>query len=159
VADSGRPAFQRGTDRILGGVCAGLAAGFHVDPLVVRIVFVILAFFQGVGLFIYLVLWLVMPEAADRAAPGRSGFDSMADDLKRVGGELRAQFGSGGRVPPGVQSAPRGRQTLVLGLFLVVFGGLLLAINTGLVRWTVVWPVVVIALGVALLVSALERRA
>ena len=158
MPDSGRPAFQRGSDRILGGVCSGLAAGFHLDPLVVRIVFVILAFFQGVGLFIYLVLWLVMPEAAEGSAPGRSGFDSMADDLKRVGGEMRAQLGLGGGPQPGVQPANRGRQTLVLGLFLVVFGGLLLAINTGLVQWTVVWPVVVIALGVALLARALERR-
>ncbi len=58
--------FYRGRDRILGGVCSGLAEGFHLDPLVVRVLFVLLIFLQGVGIFLYVVLWLVMPERLDR---------------------------------------------------------------------------------------------
>ena len=41
--------FYRSKNRILGGVCAGLAEGFHVDPLWVRVVFLLLVFLQGVG--------------------------------------------------------------------------------------------------------------
>jgi len=59
---AGQQPFYRGSDRIVGGVCSGLAAGFHIDPLWVRLAFVLLAFVQGIGLFIYIVLWLVMPE-------------------------------------------------------------------------------------------------
>jgi phage shock protein C len=85
--------FHRGKDRILGGVCSGLAEGLHIDPLWVRLGFVLLAFLQGVGLFIYIVLWLVMPEQAEGNDGTRSGFDSMSADLKRIGSELRGQFG------------------------------------------------------------------
>lgn len=156
----GQQAFRRGGDRIVGGVCSGIAAGFHVDPLWVRLAFVILAFFQGIGLFLYIVLWLVMPEKEEGQAPARSGFDSMTDDVRRIGDELRAQFrgGPGAAGDPAARPVGRGTQTLVLGIILVVLGGLLLAVNTRLISWTVVWPVAVIALGVGLLVRALDRR-
>ena len=149
-------AFHRGNDRILGGVCSGMAAGFHVDVLWVRLAFVILAFFQGIGLFIYIVLWLVMPEETESGA--RSGFDSMADDLRRVGMELRGQFSG----PPDPSSASRsivGSQAFVLGVVLVILGAILLGVNTGLVTWSVIWPVAVIAIGLGLLLRGFGRRA
>ncbi len=156
----GRQAFHRGNDRILGGVCSGLAAGFHLDPLWVRLAFVLLAFFQGIGLFLYLVLWLVMPEQPDGGAPMRSGFDSMADDLKRIAGELKDQFaGRAVAAAADVPSQPvgRGTQGLVLGIILVAVGALLLGVNTRIVTWSEVWPVVVIALGAVLLIRAANR--
>ncbi len=87
--------FRRGKDRILGGVCSGLAEGLRIDPLWVRLGFVLLAFLQGVGLLIYIVLWLVMPEQVEGQDRMGSGFDSMSADLKRIGAELRSQFGVG----------------------------------------------------------------
>src|SRR5438067_971776 len=53
--------LRRGSDRIVGGVCAGLAVYFGVDPLLVRVVFVILALVPpGIGILLYLVLWFLM---------------------------------------------------------------------------------------------------
>lgn len=50
-------------DRKLVGVCAGIAEYFDIDPTVVRVVFVFLGLPGGApGVFLYLVLWLVMPE-------------------------------------------------------------------------------------------------
>lgn len=149
-------AFYRGSDRIIGGVCAGLAAGFRIDALWIRLAFVLLAFVQGVGLFIYIVLWLVMPERVEGAAP-RSGFDAMAADMRRVTQEVRGQLGMGGGGTPLPET--RTGQSLVLGLVLVLVGVTLLAANTGLVTWTVVLPAVVIIVGVVLLIRTIERRA
>jgi phage shock protein PspC (stress-responsive transcriptional regulator) len=56
--------FYRDPDgRILGGVCAGIAAYFAWDPLIFRILFAILILAGGFGLALYLVLWVVLPEA------------------------------------------------------------------------------------------------
>src|SRR2546425_333791 len=85
--------FYRSKNRILGGVCAGLAEGFHIDPLWVRVVFLLLVFLQGVGLFLYVVLWLVMPERLEDGGQ-RNGFDAMTADLSRIWGEFRHDFGS-----------------------------------------------------------------
>jgi len=61
-------------DRMVAGVCGGLAAQFGVPTAVIRLAFVLLTFFSGgAGLLIYLVLWIVMPsdewsdEQAERA--------------------------------------------------------------------------------------------
>lgn len=178
---SGDQAFYRGSDRIIGGVCSGLATGFRISALWVRIAFVLLAFLQGIGLFIYIVLWLVMPERIEGQAGPRSGFESMAADLRRVRRELQAQFGGlvGLRrtTPPADQSSaatstatsepaptsvPSGTgnsQSLVLGVVLVLLGAVVFAANTGVVSWSVMWPAGVIVIGVVLLVRTLERRA
>ncbi len=49
------------SDRILGGVCSGLARYFNIDTTIVRLIFVI-AVLSGVSPLLYLVLWVVMPE-------------------------------------------------------------------------------------------------
>src|SRR5690349_16193781 len=67
--------WYRGSDRILGGVCSGLAAGLRIDPLWVRVAFVLLALVQGIGILIYVVLWFVIPESAGVQPIGRSRFD------------------------------------------------------------------------------------
>jgi len=50
-------------NRMLFGVAGGLAEYFRVDPVIVRVLFILLAFASGVGAFIYLVLALIMPRA------------------------------------------------------------------------------------------------
>jgi phage shock protein C len=57
-------------DRVIGGVAGGLAHYLSVDPVVIRLVFVILAVFGGGGILAYIVAWIVIPEApADGPAP------------------------------------------------------------------------------------------
>jgi len=51
------------SDRMVAGVCAGLAEYFSVDPVLVRLVFVLLALAGGPGVLLYIVLWIIMPEA------------------------------------------------------------------------------------------------
>jgi signal transduction histidine kinase/phage shock protein PspC (stress-responsive transcriptional regulator) len=50
-------------DRIIGGVCGGLGAHLGVDPMVVRLAMVVLTLADGVGILVYLVAWLRLPEA------------------------------------------------------------------------------------------------
>lgn len=169
--------FHRGKDRILGGVCSGLAEGLHIDPLWVRLGFVLLAFLQGVGLLLYILLWLVMPEQVEGEEGSRSGFDSMTADLRRIGNELRGQFGgtpkpstaaestsagatttSPGSPTGGASATPAGRQSIALGVVLVAVGLILLGANTGLIQWSLIWPAVLIILGVLLLARTLDRR-
>ncbi|KAA3659261.1 MAG: PspC domain-containing protein [Chloroflexi bacterium] len=49
-------------NRMVAGVCAGLANYFNIDPTIVRLLFVILGLVGGSAVLIYLVLWIVMPE-------------------------------------------------------------------------------------------------
>jgi phage shock protein PspC (stress-responsive transcriptional regulator) len=53
--------------RVFGGVCAGISAYLDWDPLVMRIIFAVLILPGGFGLALYLILWLVLPEAKTTA--------------------------------------------------------------------------------------------
>jgi phage shock protein C len=138
--------LQRGPDRVFGGVCAGLAHYFGVDPLLIRISFVILAILHGIGILLYVVLWLLMKPAADEPAGSGLGdrIRTMGDE---IGADVRAGLGTGG--------AAGKNRTLWLGVILIGFGAYFLLDNLGLFngfRWDLFWPAVLIAVGIIFLV-------
>lgn len=51
------------TDKKIAGVCGGIAEYFNIDSLIVRIVFLALALGGSVGIWIYLLVWLLAPKA------------------------------------------------------------------------------------------------
>ena len=54
-------------ERMIGGVCGGLGEHFELDPILFRAAFLVLAFVGGLGILLYVVLWLLMPAAAPRS--------------------------------------------------------------------------------------------
>jgi phage shock protein PspC (stress-responsive transcriptional regulator) len=89
--DTTRRLLQRNTrDGKIGGVAAGLADYFAIDPTIVRLAFVLLVFAGGFGIAAYLVAWLVMP-AADGSAPARA--PGTEDDRRWTVGLLVAAVG------------------------------------------------------------------
>ncbi|PWJ40075.1 phage shock protein C (PspC) family protein [Sediminitomix flava] len=55
--------FRHPNDQIIGGVAAGLASYFSIDPILVRVAFFALSFYNGVGIFLYLMMFVITPEA------------------------------------------------------------------------------------------------
>jgi phage shock protein C len=49
------------TDKKIGGVCAGLANYFDLDPTIVRVIWFLAVFFGGTGLLVYIIMWIVLP--------------------------------------------------------------------------------------------------
>jgi phage shock protein C len=180
MAETAGGVLRRGSDRIVGGVCSGLAAYFGVDTLLVRVVFVILALTPpGVGIILYLVLWFLMEP------PGTpvSASHSVGDRLRAMGQEIREDFRTGfsrsqaggptapppttggpGEPPP--SGPPRGRgwwgpdyggrpRGLWAGIILIAVGAYFLLANAGLLsgfRWDLFWPIVLIIIGLLVLV-------
>lgn len=54
-------------NRIIGGVCAGMGAYWRIDPWILRIIFLALILAGGLGILIYLILYIVLPEARTTA--------------------------------------------------------------------------------------------
>jgi len=50
-------------NRILGGVCSGMAEYFNIDHVIMRVLFVIFAFFAMGGAIVYIALWIILPPA------------------------------------------------------------------------------------------------
>ena len=54
--------LTRSDDKMIGGVCAGLAEYLDIDTSIVRIVWVLMVLFAGFGILLYVILWLIMPK-------------------------------------------------------------------------------------------------
>jgi len=67
IPHSSRRLYRDSDNRFLGGVCAGLAAWFNMNMWIVRFVFILLACGGGFGVLIYIVLWILLPEAKTTA--------------------------------------------------------------------------------------------
>ncbi len=60
--------MYRDTDnRIIGGVCSGMGAYWDIDPVIIRILFIAFALAGGLGVLVYLILYIVIPEAKTTA--------------------------------------------------------------------------------------------
>ena len=55
--------MRSSTDSKIAGVCGGLADYFDIDPMIVRILWVVLVVCGGTGLLAYIILWIVLPLA------------------------------------------------------------------------------------------------
>ncbi len=120
------------SERILGGVAGGFADYLNVDPVLIRLAFVALSLLGGVGALLYLVAWLIVPEAAD---PGDRPEPAVAPDE------------GGSRAKPMVP-VWAGISLLVL----LVFVGGFRHVGFGL-DGQVLWPFVLILFGAAILWS------
>lgn len=77
-------------ERIIAGVAGGLAAYFGIDPLFIRIGFIVLALFNGIGIMLYLALWLIVPNA-NSLSEGRATVQEAIVEMQAFVGELIAR--------------------------------------------------------------------
>ena len=125
-------------DRVIAGVCAGIARWLRVDPTIVRIAAVLLAFANGVGLLVYLVAAVVLPDDAPGAGAGAGAGETKAEAKPDAGG-----------------AAPQ-RQNVehALALGCITLGALLLVRSVSpFFPDHIVWPATVVALGLGLVWS------
>jgi phage shock protein PspC (stress-responsive transcriptional regulator) len=56
--------FRNENDKILGGVCSGIANYFAIDPVIVRIIFLVVGLAFGTGILAYIIMWIAVPSSA-----------------------------------------------------------------------------------------------
>lgn len=141
-------------DKILTGVCGGLAEYFRVDPVLVRLAFVIITVLWGAGLLVYLALAIIMPSPAHQtltsAETVRQNLDELSNEATARAAELRAALKGGDD-----------RRRTAFGLFLVLIGLLAIAAQTGMLRgasWSTFGPLILIGLGGAVALGVFHRR-
>lgn len=78
------------TEKMVAGVCGGLAEYFNVDPVIVRLIMVLITLTSGLGVPVYLLLWLIMP----RSAAFSSQAPSSLDDASNLFGQNQTYQGS-----------------------------------------------------------------
>jgi phage shock protein C len=133
------------TNKVIAGVAGGLGEYFAIDPTIVRILFVLLFFFSGTGLLIYIVLWIVMPKE-----------DSILNDPKDHIKENMNEFKSSARkFAHDIRLNSGGEKSKVwVGLVVIILGFLLLLNTLGFynqIYFAHFWPVLLVIIGLLML--------
>jgi len=149
------------TNKVVAGVCGGIAEYLQVDPTLVRVFFVVGTIVTGgLGLLGYIVLIVLMP-LPGQAAPfvKTAGVTTSTVDTA-ASGDPTAQSTpiAPARVPEDPEAPERRRAAF--GMVLIALGAIFLFSNAGvfrIVRWDLVWPLVFIAIGALLLAQRVRR--
>lgn len=133
------------TDKMVAGVCGGLAAYLNVDSVLVRFAFLMLVFASGIGLPLYFILMILMPSENNIMNANHS--DSEMEDGIKINKEDIANLKSNDR-SAGAPSQSQG--PIVFAIVLILIGFYLLAQNMGILGWiNVSWlgPLLIIGIG------------
>jgi phage shock protein C len=137
------------TDQMIGGVCGGLGQYLKIDSTIIRLLFVLLALGSGVGFALYLILWVIIPYTdegkTNASETPRSSADEIAQRVRSMGDDVRHAI-----------SEPNPTTGLIVGGALVILGCLFLLNSLNLpwlhrFRFDVIWPLLVIGAGVAVI--------
>ncbi len=141
------------TDKLIAGVCGGLAAYFGIDPVLVRLAFVVVSAVWGSGLLVYVVLAVIMPRPGSTGSTAetvRRNIDELSDQAHERADALRQTW----------RTADRRRRRTIFALALIAVGLLMLGGQFGvfmLLTWAVVAPVLMVLLGIAILLGVFGR--
>jgi phage shock protein C len=113
---------------VIGGVCGGLGRYVGIDPVLFRLAFVLLLLLGGSGILLYIIAWIIIPEARE------------------------------GEEPEFVPSREGGSATTIIGLALVAFGGVLLVQRFApWFDARVVGGLIIVAIGLAIVMRGIRR--
>jgi phage shock protein PspC (stress-responsive transcriptional regulator) len=133
------------SDRVIAGICGGLGNYFDIDPIIFRILFVLLVVFGGSGVLIYIILWIVVPEEGEAERKGevsekiKEGANKMAEEIKESSPDTKHS----GRALAGI---------------IVILVGLMFLGQNFIPRWYInfwkLWPLLIVVVGVSIIIGS-----
>jgi len=140
--------YRSRRNSIIGGVAGGIAEALDIDPVIIRVIFVLLVFAGGSGGLLYLILWIVLPldPEYDRNFKNSQTMNNSfnEDPLKKE---------------PDPWSKPKNDGTLIAGLILIALGIIFLIIRfVPRIDFGDLWPVILLVAGIALIWSSFSKH-
>lgn len=146
------------TDQVIDGVCGGIADYFNVDPVIIRLIFVVFIFLDGFGIILYIILAIIMPRDEKQLPKDtiQENVMEMGERIKDAGEKFSNALSMEGR-------EQRSKHFRWFGLFLILLGLYFLLKNLNMLNWfnkwvnmDLFWPLILIFIGAWMLISRLR---
>lgn len=144
--------YRSKKNRVVAGVCGGLAEYLNIDAIIIRIIFFLIILYGGSGILLYLALWLLLPEENSTLTSSKEVIDSNKKEIEIEAKKFAKQ----------AETAVNKKSNIIyIGIFVVLIGCYMLLANLGI--WSFLnfdwifktfWPLVVIVLGLILLAKS-----
>lgn len=133
-------------NKVVGGVCSGLADYFNLDVALVRVAFVIAALFASFGFWLYIILWIVLPENKldinFQTPPNNETRQTYGDTQQSKEDDNRSKKST----------------TLFAGILVILIGLIFLINNFIPISWVwKLWPLILVVIGVVMIVNASKK--
>lgn len=133
--------YRSRKDKVIAGVCGGLSEYFDIDPVLVRIIFFLLIFFNGIGVLLYLLLMIITPQEPISIEPT----DFSSETISKAESSVQLEE------KPSQSSKTR----QIFGVILLVIGTLFLLDNLlPFFDFELIIPIILILVGVYLLIQS-----
>ena len=144
--------YRSESERVLGGVCAGLGSFLGIDPVFIRIFFIVWTVLGEFSVLIYFLLWVIVP----------SDTSTEADDTFQMN-DLGARFHQMGREISGIARQPNSELIIFTGVGLIAWGVYYLVrrLVPYLDIWAYsqyLWPVMLIIAGVFVIIRTTRKK-
>ena len=135
-------------NKVIGGVCSGLAEYFNLDVALVRVLFVIALLFASFGFWLYVILWIVIPERkisfdfnnTQKSEDQNQQYEDQSSDVTAEDNKQKTT-------------------TVFAGVFVVLIGVIFLINNFIPISWVwKLWPLVLVSIGVIMIVNASKKN-
>lgn len=140
--------YRSNNDKMIAGVCGGLAEYFEIDSTLVRLLFLALLIFGGGGILIYIIMWIVVPK--------KPYIINDTKDYRNSGSynETLNYESPKKEHPIEVESPQKYNKNTIVGIIIIVIGVLLLFENFDLIfGFSNLWPILLIIFGAYLLLK------
>ena len=146
-----RKLYRSNKEKIFAGVAGGLGDYFDIDPTIVRLIFVVLAFINGIGILAYIVAMIAIPREHPHEVHKKD--EDLGDKIKELAEEIKEDTEELVETAQNKKVPLSERRNVVAGS--IIFVGILFLIKAVFpmywFTWHVIWPVLLILLGVFIL--------
>ena len=126
-------------NKVIGGVCSGLANFFGLDVALVRIAFVIAFMFASFGFWLYIILWIVLPVDGQQSTVNSQQSEPVSESESVSKSESKVK-------------------SILAGSFVILIGLLFLINNFIPINWVwKLWPLILVAIGVVMIVTSSKK--
>ena len=136
-----RKLSRNSMNKVIGGVCSGLAEFFGLDVALVRIAFVIAFMFASFGFWLYIILWIVLPVEGQQSTVNNQQSESVSESVSEPVSKSESKV-----------------KSVLAGSFVILIGLLFLINNFIPINWVwKLWPLILVAIGVVMIVTSSKK--
>ena len=151
--------YRSRKDYMIAGVCGGIAEYFEIDSTLVRLLAVLVVLIGGAGVVAYIIAWIVIPknpeQVSDEAFEKRENIkEKVKKGARDVIEDVKEHFES---EEPSNKSLKNRR---IFGGIIIIVIGLIFLLNSLFpwVGWDRLWPLILIAVGITIMIQAFKKK-
>jgi phage shock protein C len=159
MTETHKKLYRSKKEHIIAGVCGGLGEYLDVDPVLIRIGFVLLALGHGFGVLLYIILMIIIPKESAKGEDqeAKINIKASAQEMKEIAQDLGKEVRSAAEEFKDHKGWFSDRRNIV-GMVLIILGFIALTnmafpVQMFWFRWNYLWPVIIILIGIFLIVK------